>query len=145
MNEKFYEKLELNKVLSQCAGYAVLGSAKKLIEESLPSGELSEVRERLDRTQEAEKLLFTAGVSGVEYFDDVSDLLSRAEKGSTLSCGELMQLNALNRAARIAFTSVNGVADEDSQKPCAQPYKKGRARDEQRLYRRTGDKKVRLA
>ena len=113
MNEKFYEKLELNKVLSQCAGYAVLGSAKKLIEESLPSGELSEVRERLDRTQEAEKLLFTAGVSGVEYFDDVSDLLSRAEKGSTLSCGELMQLNALNRAARIAFTSVNGVADED--------------------------------
>ena len=133
MNEKFYEKLELNKVLSQCAGYAVLGSAKKLIEESLPSGELSEVRERLDRTQEAEKLLFTAGVSGVEYFDDVSDLLSRAEKGSTLSCGELMQLNALNRAARIAFTSVNGVADEDIKllkADCARLYYDSRLEDD---------------
>ena len=112
MNEKFYEKLELNKVLAHCAAYAVLGKAKELIEKSLPSDDISSVRERLTRTEEADRLLFGAGVSGIEYFDDVSDLLARAEKGSTLSCGELMQVNALNRAARIAFNSVNGVADE---------------------------------
>lgn len=113
MDATFYQKLELNKVLAQCAGFAVLGGAKRLITDCLPSADPVEVRERLARTEEAERLLFGAGVAGIEYFEDVDDLLSRAQKGSVLSCGELMQVNALNRAARIAYTSVSSVADEN--------------------------------
>lgn len=113
MNTQFFEKLELNKVLAKCAEFAALEGAKKLIAESLPSEDIEEVRSRLNRTEEAELLLYRYGVSGVEYFEDCSDLLSRAEKGSTLSCGELMQVNALNRAARIAHTSVSSAADEN--------------------------------
>ena len=112
MNIQFFEKLELNKVLSRCAEFAALSGAKQLICESQPSSDIAEVRARLSRTEEAELLLYRYGVSGVEYFEDVTDLLSRAEKGSTLSCGELMQVNALNRAARIAHSSVTSVADE---------------------------------
>ena len=112
MNIQFFEKLELNKVLTRCAEFAALSGAKQLICESQPSSDIAEVRARLSRTEEAELLLYRYGVSGVEYFEDVTDLLSRAEKGSTLSCGELMQVNALNRAARIAHSSVTSVADE---------------------------------
>ncbi len=112
MNIQFFEKLELNKVLTRCAEFAALSGAKRLICESQPSSDIAEVRARLSRTEEAELLLYRYGVSGVEYFEDVTDLLSRAEKGSTLSCGELMQVNALNRAARIAHSSVTSVADE---------------------------------
>ena len=112
MNDTFYQKLELNKVLAQCAGYAVLDGAKERLGACVPSADLAEVRKRLDRTEEADKLLFGAGVSGIEYFGGVEDLLSRAQKGSTLSCGELMQVNALNRSARIAFGSVSSVSDE---------------------------------
>lgn len=112
MNIQFFEKLELNKVLSRCAEFAALSGAKQLICESQPSSDIAEVRARLSRTEEAELLLYRYGVSGVEYFEDVTDLLSRAEKGSTLSCGELMQVNALNRAARISHSSVTSVADE---------------------------------
>ena len=112
MDSKFYEKIELNKVLAQCAQYAVLASSKSLVLNCAPSSDLNEVRERLSRTEEADRLLFKAGVSGVEFFDDVSDLLSRAEKGSTLSCAELMQVNALNRSARVAYNSVTSLADE---------------------------------
>ena len=113
MNTQFYEKLELNKVLAQCASHAVLGGAKSLIEECIPSSDADEVRERLTRTEEADFLLFrSSGVSGIEYFDNVSELISRAEKGSTLSCGELMQINALNRSARIACTSILAAAQD---------------------------------
>ena len=103
MNSRFFEKLELNKVLAQCAEFAVLSKSKEMICGSRPSDDISVVREQLKRTEEADRLLFKAGVSGIEYFDDVTDLVSRAAKGSILSCGELKQLNALNRSARIAY------------------------------------------
>lgn len=133
MNTRFFEKLELNKVLAQCANFAVLSSAKQLIAEEAPSSDLKEVRERLARTQEADILLFRFGASGVEYFDDVTDLLSRAEKGSTLSCAELMQVNALNRSARIAQTSVFSFAGEEItfiKADCARLYYDARLEDD---------------
>lgn len=133
MNTRFFEKLELNKVLAQCANFAVLSSAKQMIAEEVPSSDLKEVRERLARTQEADILLFRFGASGVEYFDDVTDLLSRAEKGSTLSCAELMQVNALNRSARIAQTSVFSFAGEEItfiKADCARLYYDARLEDD---------------
>ena len=133
MNTRFFEKLELNKVLAQCANFAVLSSAKQMIAEEVPSSDLKEVRERLARTQEADILLFRFGASGVEYFDDVTDLLSRAEKGSTLSCAELMQVNALNRSARIAQTSVFSFASEEItfiKADCARLYYDARLEDD---------------
>lgn len=133
MNTRFFEKLELNKVLAQCSNFAVLSSAKQMIAEEVPSSELKEVRERLARTQEADILLFRFGASGVEYFDDVTDLLSRAEKGSTLSCAELMQVNALNRSARIAQTSVFSFAGEEItfiKADCARLYYDARLEDD---------------
>ena len=113
MNSRYFEKLELDKVLSRCAEYAVLGRAKELILKSEPSSDPDEVRERLARTEEAEWLLFNAGVAGVEYFDDVEELLSRAGKGSILNCAELRQLNALNRSARLASNSVCSLAGDN--------------------------------
>ena len=133
MNTRFFEKLELNKVLAQCSNFAVLSSAKQMIAEEVPSSELKEVRERLARTQEADILLFRFGASGVEYFDDVTNLLSRAEKGSTLSCAELMQVNALNRSARIAQTSVFSFAGEEIifiKADCARLYYDARLEDD---------------
>ncbi|HIR29518.1 MAG TPA: endonuclease MutS2 [Candidatus Coproplasma stercorigallinarum] len=133
MNTRFFEKLELNKVLAQCTNFAVLSSAKQMIAEEVPSSDLKEVRERLARTQEADILLFRFGASGVEYFDDVTDLLSRAEKGSTLSCAELMQVNALNRSARIAQTSVFSFAGEEItfiKADCARLYYDARLEDD---------------
>lgn len=133
MNTRFFEKLELNKVLAQCANFAVLSSAKQMIAEEVPSSDLKEVRERLARTQEADILLFRFGASGVEYFDDVTDLLSRAEKGSTLSCAELMQVNALNRSARIAQSSVFSFAGEEIifiKADCARLYYDARLEDD---------------
>ena len=112
MEVQSYKKLELDKILSACAAYAVLDSSKRALTSLLPSGDLSEVRERLKLTEECDKLLFTYGVGKVEHFDDVADLITRASKGSTLSCKELTEVNRLLISARAAYRSVNAIEDE---------------------------------
>ena len=113
MDIQSLKKLELDKILSACASYAVLQSSKRALTSTLPTGELEEVRNRLKLTEECDKLLFTYGVGKVEYFDDVTDLITRASKGSTLSCKELTEVNRLLISARSAYRSVNFADDAD--------------------------------
>lgn len=111
MDEKSLQRLELNKILSACAEYACLDATKSLLVATQPSTDLEEVRDLLTKTAECDKLLYRYGLSKVEFFSDVTELLVRAEKHSTLSCGELLEVNALLRSARIAYTSINDVDD----------------------------------
>lgn len=113
MNEKAIEKTELNKILSIAAEYAVLDGSKEKMRALQPSSDLSEVKKGLDLTEECVKLLFTYGVGKVEYFPPFSDEIERAEKGSALSCGELLSVANLLRAARIAHSGISGVSDEE--------------------------------
>ncbi len=113
MTAESFEKLELNKVLAKCAEFAVLDGAKRAIVGCVPSTDLNEVRVCLKRTEEAKKLLYSHGIPRTEHFEDVSELLLRASKGSALSCGELIAANALNRSARIAYTAISAVTDAD--------------------------------
>lgn len=105
------QKLELDKILSACAAFACLAPTKRALAALQPTGELSVVRERLATTAECDKLLFRYGAGKVEYFPEVGDLIKRAEKGSALSCGELLEVNALLRSARVCYRSVNSVDD----------------------------------
>ena len=113
MNEKAIEKTELNKILSIAAEYSVLDGSKEKMRALQPSSDLSEVKKGLDLTEECVKLLFTYGVGKVEYFPPFSDEIERAEKGSALSCGELLSVANLLRAARIAHSGISGVSDEE--------------------------------
>ena len=113
MDIKSIERLELNKVLDCCAEYACLEGTKKILGELLPVTDLSAAREALSRTGECLKLLFRYGLSGIQYFSDVEELLVRASKRSVLSCAELRQVNELLRSARMAYTSINSVDDDE--------------------------------
>ena len=113
MDIKSIERLELNKVLDGCAEYACLEGTKKILGELLPVTDLSDAREALSRTGECLKLLFRYGLSGIQYFSDVEELLVRASKRSVLSCAELRQVNELLRSARMAYTSINSVDDDE--------------------------------
>lgn len=113
MLQKSLEKTELNKILSACAEYAVLDGGKERLLNCVPAENLAEVRNLLTLTRECSKLLYTYGVSKIEYFSDVNDELIRAQKGSTLSCGELLNAAALLRAARCAYESVAKTDDEE--------------------------------
>ena len=112
MAQNNYNGLELNKILSACANFAVLDSAKSAICATLPSGDLAEVRGKLNLTAEGDLLLYKYGVGKVEYFDDVTDLLVRSSKGSALSCGELLSVNCLLRSARTTYRAINSTDDD---------------------------------
>lgn len=112
MNDKNLERLELNKILSFAAEYASLEQAKELILSKKPSVDLKEVNSRLKLVEECDKLLYTYGVEKVFYFKNLTDILTRAKKGSALSCGELLDVNALLLSARTAYESISAVADE---------------------------------
>lgn len=113
MNTRAIEKTELNKILSTVATYAVLENSKRRLEETIPTSILSEAKRRLKTTGECVELLFTHGVSKVEYFPPFDDEIGRAKKGSTLTCGELLKAENLLRSARIAHSSISSIVDEN--------------------------------
>ncbi len=113
MNRRAIEKTELNKILSQAAEFAVLEGGKALLLQTPPSAELGEVKRRLRVTEECKQLLFVHGVAKIEYFSPFGDELGRAKKGSSLTCAELLKTEGLLRSARIAYTSVNGIREEN--------------------------------
>ena len=112
MNARAIEKTELNKILSAVAGFATLDNAKTRLIKTEPTPLLAEAKERLKTTEECLALLFSHGVSKIEYFPPFSDEIERAKKGSALSCGELLKIGNLLRSARIAYSSIHSVNDD---------------------------------
>ncbi len=113
MNSKSLEKLELNKILAACAEYAVLDRSRSVLTSLQPSSDLDEVRCRLKECAEADKLLYRYGVGKIEYFPEVGGCILRAAKGSTLSMGELLDVNCLLRSARSAYEGISSIEDEE--------------------------------
>ena len=113
MNQRAIEKTELNKILALAAEYAVLEGGKELLRKTQPCSDVGDVKKLLKCTEECIRLLFSHGISKVEFFPAFNDELGRAAKGSALTCGELLKAENLLRSARIAYTSINGVTDDD--------------------------------
>lgn len=113
MNQRAIEKTELNKILTLVAEYAVLEGSKEQLKRTQPTANLSEAKERLKQTEESIALLFRHGISKIEYFPVFSDEIQRAQKGSSLTCGELLKVENLLRATRIAHTSITAIADDE--------------------------------
>ncbi|MBO5458577.1 MAG: endonuclease MutS2 [Clostridia bacterium] len=112
MNQNAIEKTELNKILSLAAEYAVLEGGKEKLQAFQPVDDVKEVKRLLKLTDECKSLLFSYGISKIEYFPAFTDELGRAKKGSPLSCGELLKAENLLRSARIAHTSISTIQDE---------------------------------
>lgn len=113
MNQRAIEKTELNKILSLVSDYATLDGSKVRLLQTQPISVLNEVKKGLKTTEESTKLLFEHGVSRIEYFAPFEDEIQRAQKGSTLSCAELLKTVNLLRATRIAYTSITAFASEE--------------------------------
>ena len=112
MDGKILEKLELNKILSAVASYAVLDETKGEIVSAVPATDRAEAEYALDLTAQSDLALFRCGVGRIEYFPPLSDELERAKKGASLSCKELLNVNMLLRSARIAYTGLNAQGEE---------------------------------
>ncbi len=113
MTQRTLKTLEYDKVMNLVSGYAILKGTKQRLISATPFKDVESVLVALKKTEEAYKLLFDFGVSGIEFFDEPSDEIERAEKGALLTLSELIRSARLLKAARLirnAFTSV--VSDE---------------------------------
>ena len=56
--------------------------------------------------------MYKYAVSGVDFFDEITDELDRAKKGATLSCAELLRVMRLLRSSRLSKRSITVIDDE---------------------------------
>ncbi len=113
INEKVLNVLGYDKVLEEIAEYTVLSCSKRALLATLPCEDYFSVNEALDTTAEAVKLLYTYSVSGVDFFDEITDELDRAEKGATLSCAEVLRVMRLLRSSRLTNKAILSVNSDD--------------------------------
>ncbi len=112
LSKRVETTLEFNKIKDKLASFAVLYETKKEINNLQPSSDYNQVIKLLDETDEASKLLYDYGVSGIEFFDEITDELDMANMGSTLSMAALLRVMRLLRSSRIIQKSILSVTDD---------------------------------
>ena len=112
MLDRTLKTLEYDKVLQLVANFATLKGTKQRLLLSVPFKSKADVLSALSKTQEAFKLLFDYGISGVEFFDEPDGEIQRAEKGASLTLAELIRSARLLKASRIIRNSFLSVVDD---------------------------------
>lgn len=111
-NEKVYALLEFDKVKETVAEYAASPLTAAEILRSVPSFDKVEIERNLLLTREADIVLNKLLLNPVCAFDDVTEILEKAKKDSTLSMSELLKIGRLLKSVRIAQTTINRTPDE---------------------------------
>ncbi|MGO5075662.1 endonuclease MutS2 [Clostridium sporogenes] len=114
MKDKSIKVLEFNKIQEVLKNYTCTKAAKDTIEDLKPYDSVYEVREHLEETKEAFKLLITKGAPPFEGVYDIRSGISLAEKGSTLLPGQLLKIAAVLRCARRFKEYINHKEEEES-------------------------------
>ena len=99
MNEKSLRTLEFDKIKNKVVKYAVTSGGKEKASKLAPYESVYEVREALKETKEAYELLVKKGNPPFEGLHDVTESLVRAEKGGTLTPGQLLYIGNMLRCS----------------------------------------------
>ena len=111
-DDKVYALLEFDKVKETVAEYAASSLTAAEILNSTPSFDKFEIERNLLLTREADIMLNKLLLNPVCAFDDVTEILEKARKDSTLSMSELLKIGRLLKSARVAQTTINRTPDE---------------------------------
>ena len=102
MDEKVFIKLEYDRIRERLSDFAVSDLGKKACTKLIPETDPEAINKLLEETSEAEHITLTAVSYPLVGFDDVTDEISRLKLGASLSCGELLRVNRLEKAAKRA-------------------------------------------
>lgn len=100
MKEKTLRVLEFNKVKDRLRGYAITASGKQLVDNLSPYESSSEVKNKLEESNEALDILIRKGAPPFEGLHDTKEAIERASKGGTLAPGQLLRIGGMLRCAR---------------------------------------------
>ena len=106
MNERALRVLEFTKIREMLAGYALSEFGRQKCLALTPLSDFAEVNRALDETEEAVVALTFLGGHPMTPFDDISEYLALAGKGSTLSQKALLSVAETLRSARAARSAL---------------------------------------
>ncbi len=112
ISAKTLKAIEYDKIMQKVSSFAVLQASKDYLTSFMPVSDLSEAEFLLKQTNEAYSLLYNHNVSGIYFFDDISEELQRVDKGGTLINGELLKVASNLKSARLLRTGILTVNDE---------------------------------
>lgn len=94
---KAIKTLEFDKILNILISYCPIEAVHKKILEISPSVSAEEVKKRLKETSQAKLLIQTKSSPSFSGVKDITDYIARAEKGSSLTMKELLEIGHLLR------------------------------------------------
>lgn len=100
MNEKSLRILEFYKVKDELKKYTTTNAAKDLVDNLKPYDNIYDVREHLEETEEALRLVISRGNPPFEGVYDVRQGIKMAQKGSILMPSQIFRIGSILKAAR---------------------------------------------
>ncbi len=113
ISEKTINNLEFNKIREILKSFAVSQSGKQRMLSLSPAQSLGEVNVLLDEVYQADKILFEYAESPDFSFDDISEVINKADKNVTLSMSELLKVARVMRISRLVAESIGNIKSEE--------------------------------
>lgn len=107
-SEKTIHSLEFDKVCELLASFAPTDGAKNMAKMLMPSEDIDTVLLRQRRTTDAKRLCDAKGMPSFGMVKDVSESCERADKGATLTPGELLAVASVLRTSRSLMDYCHG-------------------------------------
>ena len=109
ISEKTIYSLEFNKIREILKDFAVSQSGKKSILSMMPAEGLSAVNNLLDEVYQADKILYEYAESPDFSFDDIKEVIDKADKNITLTMSELLKVARVMKISRLAAESIGKI------------------------------------
>lgn len=116
MNEKGLRVLEFLKVKEDIRKYIHTGAGAQILDNLIPYDNIHEVREHLEETDEAIRLLMKKGNPPMEGLFDIRSDIERASKGGTLRTDALIKIANMLRSSRNFLEYVSHKEEEEDYK-----------------------------
>ncbi len=98
--KSFEQVLELDKVLAQAAAFTSNAASREMMLRCQPSSDLAQVRQEVQKTDDALQLALQFGTPPFSGFKDICNMVTRAASGARLSLRDLMDVEDLLRQAQ---------------------------------------------
>lgn len=109
MQRKTLKTLEYDKILEAAAKFCTNESAVSAMLETVPAEDFSACSGLLARTREADLIGNFYLADPIASFDDISEILKKAPRYSTLAPGEILRAGRVLRAGRIFKSTLEGI------------------------------------
>ena len=112
ISERTIKTLEYDKILQKIAFFAASAPAKERVLELRPYTSREEIVRELNKTEEADKLLFEYAINPSLNFDDITAALDSADVLSMLTMQDLLKISRVLRVSAALQSQILGVPDE---------------------------------